>query len=243
MKYIAVFLMLIFGFSGLCYELDFRKSYSDITSINSGIVNAPRLNVRSGPSTMYPRIEVLYIGDQVNINRAASESWLEITLEPIKGYIHSDFFEPAGTEEVLTFDFDTSEVFTDYSQDTDETFGLVTGNSVNVRSRPEESAGRLAIVNEKVRLRILGRTDEWYYVSFLSKRTGYVYARYVSKERRASILMDFTPVLRKPDKNTLIRHIPAGMQVYVLDRRDVFFRVYIPEYDLTGWVPQESVTE
>ncbi|PLX15998.1 MAG: hypothetical protein C0601_11595 [Candidatus Muiribacterium halophilum] len=242
-KYIILCIMIMNLFvSG--YELEFKKSFSELSDINRGVVNSSRLNVRSGPSTMYPRIEVLYQGDIVNIKRAASESWLEITLPPIKGYIFSEFIDIKDTKENLVFYFDTSEVFTDYSMDTKETFGIVNGNSVNIRLKPLEDAARVAIVNKKVRLKILEKEGDWYKISFLSKRTAYVYSRYISKLKKSKIRMDFTPIFKDPEnQDSLIRHLPANMEALIFDRKEGFFKVYIETYNITGWVPEESIIQ
>jgi len=240
-----LFLLVLFlSVSVFAYELEFKKSFSELSDISRGVVNSSRLNVRSGPSTMYPRIDVLYQGDIVNIKRAVSQSWLEITLPPIKGYIYGEYLDLPDTQETVVFDFDTSEVFTDYSLDTKETFGIVNGDSVNIRNKPAEDAARVAIVNKKVRLKVLQKEGDWYKISFLSKRTAYVYSRYISKLKKARIKMDFTPILRDPDnKDSLIRYLPADMQALIFDRKEGFFKVFIEDYDVSGWVPEESIIQ
>lgn len=244
-KYLFIFFLSLCVFTH-SYKLEFKKSFSDVSGINTGVVNTYKLNVRSGPSTLYPKIDTLYIGEEITLNRSASESWLEITMEPIQGYVYKDFIdlENFDTDEVMVFDFDTSEVFTDYNTvDTTEIYGIVNGNSVNVRKDPDEKGKRLAIVNKRVRLKILGKKDDWYNISFLSKRTGYVYARYISKTRKAKIKMDFTPVFKKPEKGAVLKYINSDVEAFIFEKKGDFFRVFLKGNNLTGWVPKESVVE
>ena len=240
-----IFILFFSVFCAFSYQIEFKKSFSDISGINSGVVNSSKLNVRSGPSTVYPRIETLKIGDVVTIKKTVSESWLEIIMEPVKGYIFCDYLDTdvKDTSEILIFDFDTSEVFTDYSVEESEDFGVVNANSVNVRSLPDEKAARLAIVNKKVRLKVLEKQGDWYYVSFLSKRTGFVYAKYISRERNGKITKDFTPVFSGSDGKKILRHVSSDLEILIFDKVGQFFKVYIKEINLVGWIPEQSVFE
>jgi len=243
----SIFLLFIFAMiNGVySYQIEFKKSFSDISGINSGVVNSSKLNVRSGPSTVYPRIETLKIGDVVTLKKTVSDSWLEIVMEPIKGYIFHEFLDTEGknTEEVLIFDFDTSEIYTDYNAEEKEDFGVVNANSVNVRLSSDEKSERLAIVNKKVRLRVLSREGDWYYVSFLSKRTGFVYAKYISKERKGKITKNFTPVFSGSDGKKILKHVAENLEILIFDKVGEFFKVYIKDIDLVGWIPEQSVFE
>lgn len=240
-----LFILNIFLFTCFSYEIEFKKSFSDISGINTGMVNTPQLNVRSGPSTVYPKIESLDIGDQVTIKRTVNDSWLEIIMEPVKGYIFHEYLDVKAedTSEILIFDFDTSEVYTDYSAEEKEEFGIVNANSVNIRKEPSETSARVAIVNKKVRLRILSREQDWYYISFLSKRDGFVYAKYISRERKGKITKDFTPVFSDPSGKKILRHISGGLDILIFEKNGSFFKVYIKDIDLIGWIPEESVFE
>ncbi|MFA5479525.1 MAG: SH3 domain-containing protein [Candidatus Muiribacteriota bacterium] len=227
-----------------CFEIQFKKNFSEITNTNTGVVNISKLNVRSGPSTQYPVLDTLSIGDSVSISRHLSDTWIEISLPPLQGYIFGEYIEFfKDSEESIIFNYDTQEIFTDYSVVDEEFFAEVNADNVNVREKPDTESKRLAIARRRTRVKILGKHEDWYLVSFLSRRTAYVYSRYISSERKAKILMDLTPVFKEPGKNQIVRYVPAGADVLIFEKTDSFFRVFVKESDVEGWVPSQSIVE
>ncbi|MGM0608286.1 MAG: SH3 domain-containing protein [Candidatus Muiribacteriota bacterium] len=226
------------------YKIEFRKNFSEISQLNTGVVNINRLNLRSGPSTQYPVIETVKIGDVLSITSHSSDTWLEISLPPMKGYIHEDYLEIVEEEdEELIFDFDTKEVFIDYTQNFDELMGEVTGDNVNVRREPTVESKRRAIARRRTRVKILEKHGEWYFISFLSQREGYVYARYISRERRGKILMDLTPLTKSATGDEIVKYVPKDEEIFIFERKNDYFRVYLNNLGDEGWVPVQSVVE
>lgn len=172
--------------SGYVHSKYVDVSQTDTASINvnartprmTGYVNEDALNFRTGPSTSYAIIRVLYRNTEVTI-LGTSDDWYYIQVGTETGYVLAQYITVNSTD---------SEDDSDASSDTADakTFvqkGRVTDNGVNVRSSASTSSTVLAVANADTIVTVTGMPNsEWYSVTLLSNGktvNGYIYAQYV----------------------------------------------------------------
>lgn len=202
--------------------------------IGSCTVTCGALNVRSGAGTDYPRIGGLSKGQTVKVYEA-SGGWLKITYGSGHGWIMQKYT-----------DYKTPES----EPDTQET-GVITAESLNVRTGPGTSYESIGYLHNGDKVTILGESNGWYKINY-NGQEAWVSGKYVDKTEGGS-----TPEPEQPpastdgtvvvvDATTLnVRTGPSadysklgslghGDKVSVLEEKDGWYRIDYNGQD--GWI-------
>ena len=123
-------------------------------------VSGPALNIRSGPGTSYSVVSQLNEGDIVVILERTDSEWYQINYHGIVGYVNVPFLR----------DILTAENF--------NAQGKITGDLVNIRSKPDMTSDLLGTYAEGTVMTVIGINSGWYKVKHESK-TGYVRSDYM----------------------------------------------------------------
>jgi len=131
-----------------------------------GTVTASKLNVRTGPSTAYPVMHHLWKGNRVRII-GENSGWYQIQLSDGRiGWVSKEYMAhitPAA-EQAL------------------DTYGLVTASSLNVRTGPSTAYSIMHLLWKGNRVKIIGKTGNWYLIRLSDGRTGWVSGSYIVLE-------------------------------------------------------------
>lgn len=134
------------------------------------------INVRSGPGTEYKRVTMVAEGKRVAVLKQEG-SWYQVSFDGTTGYIMGDF---------LTLDGASSSAKTEQPKPAavDKSVGNATvtgGSTINVRSGPDTSYSRVAMVSEGKRVTLLAEEGGWFKVSF-GGQTGYILGDYLTPD-------------------------------------------------------------
>lgn len=136
----------------------------------TGVVTADVLNVRSGPSTDYSKIDAVYSGKQLTITGEIN-GWYQVSYDGKSGYVSGEYVAiknntpPADPGD----DPDTSVA---------NKTGIVSANALNVRSGPGTSYNKIDCIFAGKKVTLLSLSNGWYNISYDGK-TGYVSAEYI----------------------------------------------------------------
>ena len=125
-----------------------------------GTVSASALKMRAEASTASDCLSLLPKGTTVVVESTAADGWYAVNYQGETGYLSSDY---------VTFSTTSSAKLGN---------GLVTGNSVNVRSAASTSAASVGMLNKGDVVSIVGFDDGWFKVSY-SGITGYLRSDYM----------------------------------------------------------------
>ncbi len=138
----------------------------------TGVVNTAALNVRSGASTSYSRLGLLYEGASVTI-LGTSGSWYKVSCNiggsMRTGYVHKNYINVSGQ----------SQSGSSASQGN----GKVNVSALNIRSSASTSSRVLGLVYRGTQVKILESAGDWYKVSVTISNTtvtGYAFAQYIT---------------------------------------------------------------
>lgn len=146
----------------------------------TGVVNTSALNVRTGASTSYSRVGLIYEGQSVTI-LGSSGNWYKVSCSiggAVKtGYVYKDYINVSASSSSST---GTSASGT----------GKVNVSGLNVRSGPSTGNSIVGLIYSGTSVNILGTTGSWYKISVNisgTNVTGYVFAEYITKTSSGSI--------------------------------------------------------
>lgn len=125
----------------------------------AGTVTGGTINVRSGPDTSYDRITQLCTNAKVTIV-GKTDGWYHITFDGYDGYISGEY--------LVEGEIDAVEPIT----------GTVTGGTINIRTGPDTSCDRITQLRSGDKVTIMGKSGEWYYITFDENR-GYIFGEYL----------------------------------------------------------------
>lgn len=144
-----------YGYAGYISQIP-ENSEGGIPMRLTGIVNAPRINVRSGPSLWSDRMGSLQKGEVIQI-RGAEDGWYFFNYQGVQAYVHAGFITVSGRPTAR-----------------------VTASSLNIRSGP----GNLHPVSGRLRagstVTVLSETRDWTAI-LQGDGMGYVYSAYLEK--------------------------------------------------------------
>ena len=123
-------------------------------------VAGPSLNLRSGPGTSYSVITQLNEGDIIVILECTNSEWYYINYHGAVGYVNVPFLR----------DILTAENFSAQ--------GTITGDSVNIRSKPTISSDLLGNYPQGTVMTVIGINNGWYKVKH-DGLTGYLRSDYM----------------------------------------------------------------
>ena len=157
----------------------------------TGTVNASSLNVRSGPGSSYSKLGTLSSGKQVTILDTQND-WHRIDFNGKTGYVSTQYVTVTNAsqppvEAQLEAKQETESApqpetqpevppapQPEQSGQTAKTVGIVSTSSLNVRSGPGTSYGKVKTLSGGAQVEILEKLDGWYRIN-----GGYVSASYI----------------------------------------------------------------
>ncbi len=150
--------------------------------IGTATITCNSLNVRQGPGTSYARIGGLTRGQTVEVYEDTGD-WLKIKYGSETGYIaqqytnFKDKVDPGTTDPVSTPDPGTT---TEPEKPAEQTKGKVVNvtSSLNVRSGPGTSYGKVGSLGPSDTVVILGKENGWYKIEYAGG-VGYVSGDYI----------------------------------------------------------------
>jgi len=118
-------------------------------------VDTEVLRLRSGPGTDHEVLDRLAEGDIIVILERTTSDWYKVNFHGTVGYVSTEFLR-----DVLTAENFNAQ-------------GKITGNRVNMRTRPTTSSGLLGTYPQDTVMIVIGINNGWYKVRYDGK-TGYV---------------------------------------------------------------------
>lgn len=146
-----------------------KTSYS---TAKTGTVSGNSVYMRMGPSTSFTVVTTFTNGTKAKVTGVYG-NWYEVTVNGKYGYMYNSVLKVATTSSVPEPD------------ETMDTTGYVTANSVRLRSGPSTSYSTIGYYNSGTQLEITGKTGNWYAVTINSTK-GYMYADYVKLKTDSS---------------------------------------------------------
>ena len=148
-------IIIIASFASISALADGNIAYGAAT------VSGPDLRIRTGPSKQNNIITHLCEGDIVVILERTNSEWYYINFHGVVGYVSVEFLK----------DILTAENF--------NAVGRVTGDSVNLRAKPNTTSDVLGIYAAEIEMTVIGINSGWYKVKYDNK-TGYIRSDYMS---------------------------------------------------------------
>lgn len=149
----------------------------------TGTVSASSLNVRSGPGSSYGKLGTLSSGKQVEILETQG-GWHRIDFNGKTGYVSGQYVTVAKTQQPAADPqsevqpeaepLPQPEAQPEQSAQDTKTYGMVSTSSLNVRSGPGTSHGKVKTLAGGAQVEILEKLDGWYRID-----GGYVSADYI----------------------------------------------------------------
>jgi len=130
-------------------------SAADSLAYGAATVDGDILRIRSGPGTSYSVVDRLSEGDIVVILERTNSEWYKINFHGVVGYVSTEYLRDVLVAENFN------------------ALGCITGNSVNIRERPNTSSNILGTYPRDTVMTVIGINNGWYKVKHDGK-TGYV---------------------------------------------------------------------
>ncbi|WP_342543423.1 SH3 domain-containing protein [Paenisporosarcina sp. FSL H8-0542] len=154
-----------------------------------------RLNVRSQPSIDAAVLAKLSAGDQATLLTDHGK-WVEISFNQVKGFVAKEYIT------VQTNDSKPSK----QSAKKENQFE-VSVDSLNVRSKPDLTAKKVANVNKGERFKIIEKQHNWVNIELSPNEHGWVYSFYGTLTTTASTASSEKPKQEQGSKKTKIKNI------------------------------------
>ena len=130
-----------------------------------GIITGDVVNFRASPNTSAKIINQLVKGTKVTVTSSEGD-WYEVRYSDADGWIHGDYVTV---------------------RDVSISAGVVSGDVVNVRSKPTTSSEILTKLEKGTIVEIFEKSDVWYRISIGEDRYGWIHGDYVViREERVS---------------------------------------------------------
>ncbi|WP_250673237.1 SH3 domain-containing protein [Paraclostridium ghonii] len=136
----------------------------------TGTITADALNVRSGPSTSYSKVTMVYKGQSVTILES-SNGWHKIkTQSGQTGWVSSQYVSTSGGSNNGGGSTETPSTGK----------GTVTASALNIRSGPSTSNSVIGTAYKGNTVDILSSSNGWYKVKLSNGKTGWASSQYIS---------------------------------------------------------------
>lgn len=150
----------------------------------TGTVSASMLNVRSTPSTSGTKVATLSSGAQVTLLESL-DGWYRMETGGKTGYVASQYISLTRAQ--------TPAVSTPPAAETTRATGTVSASTLNVRSGPGSSYGKIGTLSSGKQVEILETQNNWHLIDFNGKN-GYVSSQYVTLTKTQPPAADTQPV-------------------------------------------------
>ena len=150
-----IVITIIASLSSVIALADNDLAYGAATVVGTG------LRIRTGPTMQHSIITHLCEGDIVVILERTNSEWYYINFHGTTGYVSVEFLKDVLTAE----NFNAT--------------GLLTGDTVNMRAKPNTSSDVLGIYTENTEMTVIGINNGWYKVKH-DNNTGYIRSDYLS---------------------------------------------------------------
>jgi len=213
-----------------------QKSTGSNPTNNSGSgyiqINTEILNVRSGPGTGYAFVTKIGLNEQHNVLETKN-GWYKIKVKNMEGWVSGDYvkFVPGTSES----EGNNQPVENNQPPVNSQPAGqlpeavIVTGNVVNIRQWNSMDAPVIDKVKIGDALNVLGSQGDWYRVSLLNGKVGWV-ANWLTRSLEGSTTPSRDTV---PKKDVLIVPVAEGKSLTVVDNGGR------PEIVLKGWAQSQ----
>lgn len=210
--------------------------------VNSGsektvTINADGLRVRGGPSTDYRVVGVVSKGKEYKIV-STDQDWFNITTEYGNVWVHKDFVQVNGqTQEASSSS--NEEKKTVIKQ------GVITGNSLNVRTSPDTNSKVIGKLNSGTSVDILSQENDWTEISFQGTNA-WISSQYIQAGKKqekkketnnnGTITASSLNVREKPSLNgNIIGSVAQGDNFRILKEENNWTNIELPN-GTNGWV-------
>ncbi|WP_374054382.1 SH3 domain-containing protein [Rossellomorea sp. FM04394] len=133
-----------------------ESASSDVSSLKEGQVNTDGLRVRKGPGTSEGVVTVLSSGDRVTISDKEGD-WLFIESGTVSGWVHEEYISENNPTPPP-------------SKKRENKQGIITDNSLNVRTSPSVQSSVLGVLNKGDHVEVTGSVSGWYEIQFGNDR-------------------------------------------------------------------------
>ena len=161
MKIAKKLLMILITVSILASAFSVGASAADPMAYGAATVDTTNLNLRSGPGMSYPVITTLDEGDIIVILECTDSEWYKINFHGVVGYVAVAYLRDVLIAENFS------------------AIGRITGDQVNIRSRPATSGEYLATYPKDTEMTVIGINTGWYKVVH-EGHTGYIRSDYMT---------------------------------------------------------------
>ena len=155
MKLVKKLITTIILISIIASMFSIGASANNKIAYGAATVDTMNLNLRTGPGLSHAVIAALNEGDIVVILERTNSEWYHVNFHGIIGYVSTTFLRDVLTAENFS------------------AIGQITGDQVNMRSRPAITSALLASYPEQTVMTVIGINNGWYKVSH-DGQTGYV---------------------------------------------------------------------
>lgn len=132
------------------------------------ISKVDRLNIRSQPSIDASVLSKLSAGDQAKLLSEQGQ-WVEISFNQVRGFV---------AKEYITVQTNSSKTSTPNQVAKKSNYFEVSVNSLNVRSKPDLTAKKVATVSKGKRFKIVEKQHNWVKIELSTNKYGWVYSFY-----------------------------------------------------------------
>ena len=184
--------------SGKYINVSGDSSSETPSSGKTGTITADALNVRSGPSTSYGKVTMVYKGQSVTILES-SNGWHKIKTQNGQiGWASSDYISTSGQGG-------------GGSTETPSTGkGTVTASTLNIRSGPSTSNSIVGKAYKGNTVDILSSSNGWYKVKLSNGQVGWASGDYISKGGESGVGSTETPATGKGTVTASALNIRSG---------------------------------
>lgn len=203
-------------------------------------INADGLRVRGGPSTDHRVVGVVSKGKEYKVV-STDQDWLKITTEYGNVWVHKDFVQVNGpTQE--TSSSSNEEKKTVIKQ------GVITGNSLNVRTSPDTNSEVIGKLNSGTTVDILSQENTWTEITFQGQNA-WISSQYIQAGKKqekqekqqetndnGTITASSLNVREKPSLNgNIIGSVSQGDNFHILKEENNWMNIELPN-GTNGWV-------
>ena len=162
-------------FVGYVEAKDIRILGDNLNQDNVALISANQLNVRTSPNENGQVIGTLYKNNKVNVLDKSIDGWYKIDFNGRRAYVSSKY--------VNLISYKNNEVKTEVKKDPIEGTGKVNINTaLNVRQASTTSSRIIGSLKGGEKVNIINESNGFYKIEF-NNSYGYVYSKYISKDR------------------------------------------------------------